>query len=222
MKVGSLFSGAGLGDLGLTWAGFAHEWFCEYDAYARRILRKRFPGVFIYENVLNIVDKPPDVDVIIGGFPCQAFSSAARGRNISEKDIKNEFTRIIRLTKPPWCIGENVQQRPVQDVAKELRDYGYKTAVFRLGSYQTGAWHKRNRWWVVAHPDMQSEFYRAVYAKMALMQKLRDNFRLWEDYTRAVRVSNGRSDRVDRLKCLGNGQDPFITYAIGLAIKEGY
>lgn len=34
LKMGSLFSGAGLCDLGLSWAGFRHQWFCEIDPSA--------------------------------------------------------------------------------------------------------------------------------------------------------------------------------------------
>lgn len=51
ITVGSLFSGAGLGDLGLEWAGFEHKWFCEQDEYATRVLNKRWPGVPVFDDV---------------------------------------------------------------------------------------------------------------------------------------------------------------------------
>lgn len=57
LTVGSLFSGAGCGDLGLEWAGFEHKWFCEIDDYARKVLELRFPGKPIYGDIRNIQSK---------------------------------------------------------------------------------------------------------------------------------------------------------------------
>ena len=51
LRVGSLFSGAGLCDLGLSWAGFRHQWFCEIDPYCRSVLARHWPGVPVFEDV---------------------------------------------------------------------------------------------------------------------------------------------------------------------------
>lgn len=220
MLIGSLFSGAGLGDLGFMLSGMKHAWFCECNTYAQKVLKLRFPGICIYNDVKTMSSDIASVDIIVGGFPCQAFSTAASGRNIQAKDLSNIFVLTALKYKPSWIVGENVQARPVYNVAKELQYNGYKTTVFSLSSNQAGADHKRKRWWVVAHANLQSQFYSSVYAKMAFVQKLRRRFRGWQDYARAVRVSNGCANRLDRLKCLGNGQDPFITYAIGRTIIE--
>lgn len=81
--VGSLFSGAGLGDLGLEWAGFEHKWFCENDPYCQKVLAKRWPGVPIHGDITNFpwhknkqpipkegtVEADLRVDMICGGFP---------------------------------------------------------------------------------------------------------------------------------------------------------
>lgn len=49
LTIGSLFSGAGLCDLGLSRAGFRHQWFCEIDPFCRSVLAKHWPGIPIYE-----------------------------------------------------------------------------------------------------------------------------------------------------------------------------
>jgi len=221
MKVGSIFSGAGLGDLGLTWAGFEHEFFCELDPFARSVLALRWPGVKVYEDVTELNGyELPQVDILIGGFPCQPFSSAAHGANIQSKDRKHELVRLAKEIKPRIVIGENVNRKPVDSVASGLRELGYGTEVFHLSSSQFGADHKRGRWWVVAHADMHRKLCSTVYAEASMLQKLRKSVRGGEDYARAIRVSDGCPDRMDRLKCLGNGQDPFATYAIARSITN--
>src|SRR4030095_2839657 len=55
-SAGSLFSGVGGLDLGLARAGWRHAFFCESDPYRRDVLRGRWPGVPVYEDV-HQVDK---------------------------------------------------------------------------------------------------------------------------------------------------------------------
>lgn len=221
ITVGSLFSGAGLGDLGLTWAGFSHAWFCELDSYARKVLALRWPGAPIHEDARRLTgDAVANVDVLVGGFPCQPFSSAARGRNLYEKDRKAELVRLAAELRPQWVVGENVKRRPVDAVAWDLQALGYGAHVFNLGSSQIGADHQRSRWWVCAYSDNKSKLHVPIDAEVARMQEIRRSVRSWEDYARAIRVSDGGPHRLDRLRCLGNGQDPFATFMIGKAIKE--
>ena len=54
VTVGSLFSGAGLCDLGLEWAGMKHRFFCEVDPFCRSVLRRHWPGIPIYEDVREL------------------------------------------------------------------------------------------------------------------------------------------------------------------------
>lgn len=54
VTVGSLFSGVGLLDLGLHLAGFEHVWLCEIDEWRRSVLRKRFPGAVVYDDVRTL------------------------------------------------------------------------------------------------------------------------------------------------------------------------
>ena len=79
LTVGSLFSGAGLCDLGLHWAGFKHQWFCEIDQFCRSVLARHWPGIPIYEDVRTLKgDELPPVDVFCGGFPCVGACIIAR------------------------------------------------------------------------------------------------------------------------------------------------
>lgn len=48
---GSLFSGVGMLDYGLHLAGWEHRWLCEVDEWRRAVLRKRFPGVPVFDDI---------------------------------------------------------------------------------------------------------------------------------------------------------------------------
>ena len=76
MKYGSLFSGIGGFDLGLDRAGMGCAWQCEIDKPARSVLEQHWPNTPRYEDVHDVGRNAPSVDLICGGFPCQAVSVA--------------------------------------------------------------------------------------------------------------------------------------------------
>src|SRR6056297_3805990 len=86
LRVLDLFSGIGGFSLGLErTGGFETVAFCEIEPFPRRVLAKHWPEVPVYEDVRTLTGDALArdgiaIDVITGGFPCQAFSSAARGR----------------------------------------------------------------------------------------------------------------------------------------------
>lgn len=104
LKVGSLFSGAGLCDLGLQWTGFRHQWFCEIDPFCRAVLARHWPDIPIYEDVRMLKgDELPPVDVLCGGFPCQDVSSGGLRAGIRQgtrSGLWLEYARLIGEITP--------------------------------------------------------------------------------------------------------------------------
>ena len=160
VTVGSLFSGAGLCDLGLEWAGMKHRFFCEVNPFCRSILRRHWPGIPIYEDVRELrgADLPP-VDVLCGGFPCQDVSLAAAGKRkgITGKrsGLWHEYARLIEEIRPGYVIVENVPgllAAGVEAVLQDMAAVGYDAEWEVLPAAAVGAPHRRERVFLVAYP----------------------------------------------------------------------
>jgi DNA (cytosine-5)-methyltransferase 1 len=156
VNVGSLFSGAGLMDWGLTLAGFEHAWFCESDPYCRRVLAIRYPGVPIFEDVRTF-EAPERVDLLAGGFPCQDVSQAGRRAGIAgeRSGLWDHFARLIGELRPRYVLVENVPGllvRGMGDVLGDLAALGYDAEWDCLPAAAFGAPHLRARIFILAYP----------------------------------------------------------------------
>lgn len=157
MNVGSLFSGAGLMDWGLTLAGFDHAWFCESDPFCRQVLERRWPGVPIHEDVRSLV-APERVDLLAGGFPCQDLSVVGRRAGIGgeRSGLWTEFARLIGELRPRYVIVENVPGLLIRGMGRVLGDLaslGYDAEWDCLPAAAFGAPHLRARIFILAYPD---------------------------------------------------------------------
>jgi len=159
LSVGSLFSGAGLCDLGLHMAGFQHRFFCESDPFCRSIISRHWPGVPIYKDVRDVSGiTAPNVDVLAGGFPCQDVSSAGGRAGIkhgTRSGLWYEYARIISEMRPRYAIIENVKgllSRGMGTVLSELSAIGYDAEWTCLSAASVGAPHIRQRIFIVAYP----------------------------------------------------------------------
>ena len=98
-------------------------------------------------------------DILTGGFPCQPFSHA--GKRKGKDDNRNfwpEFIRLIRELQPAWIIAENVaglismeNGRTLEGILNDLENENYTPEIYNIPACGVGAWHKRERIWIVAH-----------------------------------------------------------------------
>jgi DNA (cytosine-5)-methyltransferase 1 len=120
-----LFAGAGGLAIGLEQAGLKCIALNEIDHWAAETLRFNRPNWNVLEGDirnLSFVNLKGKVDVITGGFPCQAFSYA--GKKLGLQDARGtlfyEFARAVQETSPAICIGENVRGLLNHDAGKTL------------------------------------------------------------------------------------------------------
>jgi len=117
----SLYSGAGLGDLGLQHlVGLTCRGYVEYDKYCQKVLRQRIEDGLLDEAPIfgdireftgegYALSYQGVVEAVTAGFPCQPFSVA--GRRLGEDDPRNmwpETLRVIRIVRPAVVFLENV------------------------------------------------------------------------------------------------------------------
>jgi len=168
-----LFAGAGGLALGLEAAGLKCIALNEINHSAAETLRRNRPNWKVIEGDVKNVSFPwlkGKVDVVTGGFPCQAFSYA--GKKLGFQDARGtlfyEFARIVKETMPAICIGENVRGllshekgKTLQGMISILDEIGYRVAepqILKAIYYNTP--QKRERLVIVGvRKDIDVQFY---------------------------------------------------------------
>lgn len=133
-----LFAGAGGLALGLEKAGLDNILLSEINKNACETLRHNRPAWNVIEGDVAKIDFNPYkgvVDVLTGGFPCQAFSYA--GKRLGFEDARGtlffEFARAVKEIEPLICVGENVRGllqhehgRTIAGMVSILDELGYE------------------------------------------------------------------------------------------------
>ena len=132
----------------------------EIDKYCQDVIKQRqadgwmesFP---LYDDItqLNGEDIKGSFDILCGGFPCQAFSYAAHGKNIEEKNLWPEMLRVVKESDAPIVFGENVTIEAIKKAKEDLEKIGYSVERCRVACMDIGADHKRPRFWLLAVKD---------------------------------------------------------------------
>ncbi len=154
-KVIDLFSGAGGTALGFHHAGLDHTLLVEFDKYAAATLKLNHPDWNVLcQDVREVDFSGFQADVVEGGFPCQAFSSA--GKKMGFEDTRGtlffDFARCIKQVKPKIVIGENVKGllqheagKTLQVMVNALKEIGYRVAFKIVRSQYLDVPQKRER-----------------------------------------------------------------------------
>jgi DNA (cytosine-5)-methyltransferase 1 len=220
----ALFSGAGGGLLAGHLLGWRTICAVEYDSKAAGVLVARqndgslepFP---IWDDVRTFDGRPwrGRVDIVSGGFPCQAYSSAAAGKNTAD-DLWPEQRRIVADVAPWFVFAENVQRRAIDRAADDCEEMGYAVQCISLAAADLGADHIRPRHWLLAHAHRNGELLRAIHAEACMRPCL--PARVWAGEPAGSRVADGLADGMDGARAAGNGQVPGVAAAAFVALLE--
>lgn len=132
-----LFAGAGGLALGMEWAGFEHILLNEIDRDAVNTLRHNRPNWQVIHSDIREVNFEAyrgQVDLLTGGFPCQAFSYAGKqgGFEDTRGTLFFELARAINEVRPRIFMAENVRGLQAHDggrtlytIRKAIQDLGY-------------------------------------------------------------------------------------------------
>ena len=160
MRHVSLFTGIGGIDLAAEWAGFTTIAQVECDPYCLAVLAKHWPDVPRCDDIRRFPDRDYGaVTLVSGGFPCQPFSCAGKRRG--QEDHRNlwpEMARVIRQLKPAWVCAENTAgavHLVLDRALADLEEAGYSATALVLPALAVGAWHERQRLFILAHLSKQ-------------------------------------------------------------------
>lgn len=209
----ALFAGAGGGLLASDYAGWNTRCAVELDWYCRCVLTRRqndndLRSIFpIWDDIRTFDGRPWSglIDVITGGFPCQAYSSAASGKNTAD-DLWPEMLRVVADVAPKYVYAENVSPKAINAASDDLKQLGYKTRMVKLSAADVGADHRRSRCWLLAYTDDPRKLLRGFNAETSELQTMAKSF--WRSKPASPRIPHGMAYRMERIRSTGNGQVP--------------
>ena len=173
-RILSLFSGCGGMDLGAHWAGGKTVWANEFNEWACQTYAKNFPDVHLISQSIEDIDlnkelpKKGEIDVILGGFPCQDFSMIWKrpGLHGTRGNLYTYFVDIVSRLQPLAFVAENVKGlvsanggKAIQQIVADFESCGYEIFqnVFNFADY--GAPQLRERVLLVGlRKDLGLEF----------------------------------------------------------------
>jgi DNA (cytosine-5)-methyltransferase 1 len=222
----ALFAGAGGGLLTSHLMGWRTVCAVEMEWHRRCLLVQRqndghlSPAFPIWDDIRTFDGRPwrGVVDIVSGGFPCQAYSSAASGKNNAD-DLWPEMRRIVADVAPRYVFAENVSRVAIDRAGDELEEMGYETRAIPLGAADLGGDHIRERFWLLAYADDPRELLRGINAEAPILQGM--DHSVWESDPTCAGMADGVAYRMDRLAATGNGQIPIVEVAALFAMCGG-
>ena len=236
LKHGSLFSGIGGFDLAAEWVGWKNVFQVELDDYCQKVLSKNFPNVKKYKDIRDFDGSKYKgaVNVISGGFPCQPFSAAGKRRGTDDdRYLWPEMFRVYKESGAVYLVGENVTGllsmgggSVIEEILSDLEAEGYQWEIFILPAASVGAWHKRDRIWLIVYPNSHrlekdsndKILHREQAEKEDIPHRSLLSMPVQNGSVQGGTIGCGEPDglpnRVDRIKALGNAIVPQVAYEI--------
>ena len=174
LKTIDLFSGCGGMSLGFQNAGF--KIIAAFDNWkpAIKVYQDNFQHP-IYNLDLKTKESKEFInslspEVIIGGPPCQDFSSAGkRDEQLGRANLTISYADIVSSLKPNWFVMENVERIKKSQILKKaidiLKNTGYGISIEVLDASFCGVPQTRKRFFMVGHLDSDDNFLNPYFSK---------------------------------------------------------
>ena len=214
MKFLDLFAGIGGFRLGMESAGHECVGFCEIDKYARASYKAihNTEGEIELHDITRVTDESirrfGSVDVICGGFPCQAFSIAGNRRGFEDTrgTLFFEIARFASILRPQYLFLENVKGLlnhengiTFETIISTLDELGYDVEWQVLNSKDFGVPQNRERVFIIGH--FRGECTRRIFPLSGQSQS----------------ISNKSVVKIGNVNPSGNGMNGEVYQADGLA-----
>lgn len=167
MKTAGLFAGVGGIELGFKQNNFDITWANELDEKASITYKLNHSHKLVTGDINDIdSDKIPDMDILLAGFPCQAFSVAGYRKGFEDErgNVFFQVARVLRDKKPSVVFLENVKNLVGHDggntfkvILDTLHEYGYHVRHKVLNASEYGnVPQNRERIYIVGFQDEEA------------------------------------------------------------------
>lgn len=161
MRFGSVCSGVEAASLAWEPIGWQPQFFSEIDAFPSAVLAERWPDVPNFGDMTKFKEWPDaDIDVLVGGTPCQSFSVAGLRRGLADPrgNLMLTYLAIAERYRPKWLAWENVPGVLSSNAGRDfgsllggLGKLGYGFAYRVLDAQYFGVPQRRRRVFVVGY-----------------------------------------------------------------------
>jgi DNA (cytosine-5)-methyltransferase 1 len=200
MRCVDLFSGCGGLSLGFEKAGFnvvaAYDhWQPAIDVYKENFSHPIKNIDLTNEN--NAIEEIScqNPELIMGGPPCQDFSSAGkRDISLGHADLTYHFANIVCAIKPEWFVMENVEQIKksyiLQDIISQFSDKGYGLSSVILDASYCGVPQARKRFFLTGHLGDKHNQLNEIFNHEEIIDNLSYNTKNDKAFASAGNVTN--------------------------------
>lgn len=207
LTVASFFCGCGGSDLGIlgdfdfldqrySKLPVAINYAVDSDKYAVQTYNANFSHPAICADIKDVVlDEIPDFDILVGGFPCQSFSTVnpTKDPNDERANLYKELVKALTLKQPKFFIFENVKGlmtlqkgEILKKVINEFEDVGYHVKYKLLLASDYGIPQKRERVFIIGvrhDVDIDYQFPEPTHAETSSLGK-----KPWQPLKSVVKV----------------------------------
>lgn len=195
LKVASFFCGCGGSDLGILGnfkylnknylpLPFKINYALDFDKYAVETYNANFKHQAVCKDIKDVqINELEDFDLLLGGFPCQSFSTVNPNKNTNDDraNLYKELVKILKIKQPKFFIAENVKGlmtlqkgEILQKVIKEFKAVGYNVKYKILLASNFGIPQKRERLFIVGVKNnikMDFKFPENTHSENSLCNK---------------------------------------------------
>ena len=213
MNVLSLFDGMSCGQIALNNIGIEYEnyYASEIDVHAIKVTQHNYPNTIQLGDIHNIKGSDlPNIDLLMGGSPCQSFSSAGSRAGFDGKSkLFWEFIRVLNEVKPKYFLLENVKMKKEWEdiITKEM---GVEPIL--INSNLVSAQNRERLYWTnipnITQPNNKNIKFKDVLGNTNFREIPKCFYNKWGDKMRIDKgpnlISNEKSNCLTTKNCHTN------------------
>lgn len=229
MRVLSLFDGISCARVALENVGIlVDEYYAsEIDKYAMQISEKNYPDIVQVGSVVDFHPTPlicGNIDLMVGGSPCQDLSIAKKNRKGLDGDRSGlfwEYVRILKEVKPKYFVLENVASMPKEAKALITETLGVEPIM--IDAALVSAQRRKRLFWTNI-PSVQLPQDRGIFLRDILQNNVDEKYFLSEESLQAILEKMRQGRQLPQSQRIYNTEGKSVTLSAGgggLGAKTG-